>query len=46
MADGRLRGRRSVKNDGLRALCLQNLRSFDVDEGVKVLQEIRFEERD
>ena len=45
-AEGRLRGRRGVENNRLWALRVHNLAPFDVDEKIKVLQEISSEERD
>ena len=44
--EGRLRGRRGTENNRLRALRMHNLAPFDVDEKIKVLQEISFKERD
>ena len=45
MAKSRLRSRRSMKNHRLQALSAHNHPSFDVDEEVKMFQEVCTEER-
>ena len=45
MAESRLRSRGGIENNRLRALRMNHLAFFDVDEEVEMLQEISSEER-